>query len=233
MPLSKRPAIRKAQVEGRMSMIRNIEKRVKQVESNVRAQETKKHYHQLNEKVLTNNVTLQQFDQINTINQGDAANSVDGNSYALTGIGGKFLIHNTTNRPVLMRVAVVRLKSGQTMTQGGESLFTGSAGLGLDFSSASENQKYYLPFNTKKYDIVYAKDVKVGGKNSGSTNDFTSNQIIKFYKSYKNKKEFINTSSGGMDTSYRLIMFPVDVGMDGNTLNIEVTGQTTFYFKDN
>ena len=43
MPLSKRPAIRKAQVEGRMSMIRNIEKRVKQVESNVRAQETKKH----------------------------------------------------------------------------------------------------------------------------------------------------------------------------------------------
>merc|ERR1712187_92570 len=112
-----------------------------------------------NEKVLTNNVTLQQFDQINTINPGDAANSVDGNSYALTGIGGKFLIHNTTNRPVLMRVAVIRLKSGQTMTQGGESLFTGSAGLGLDFSSASENQKYYLPFNTKKYDIVYAKDV--------------------------------------------------------------------------
>lgn len=233
MPLSKNPKTKQAQVAGRMGLIRAIDKRVKSIESNVRAQETKKHYHQLNEKVLTNSLTLQQFDQINTINQGDGANSVDGNSYALTGIAGKFLIHNTSNKAVLFRVAVIRIKSGGTMTAGGESLFTGSAGLGLDFSSASETQKYYLPFNTKKYDIIFSKDFKVGGKNSGSTDDFRSNQILKFYKEYKNRKEHINTSSGSMDTSYRLIMFPVDVGMDGNTLNVEVTGQTTFYFKDN
>lgn len=217
----------------RKQTLRGLNMRLKSVESNVKAQETKKHYHQLNEKVLTNSLTLQQFDQINTINQGDAANSVDGNSYALTGIAGKFLIHNTVNRATLLRVAVLRLKSGQTITSGGEGLFTGSAGLGLDFSSSSEPQKYYLPFNSKKYDIIYSRDIKVGGKNTGETNDFTSNQIIRFYKSYKNKKEHINTSSGSMDTSYRLVMFPVDVGMDFNTLGLEITGQTVFYYKDN
>ncbi len=233
MPLSKNPRTKQAQVAGRMGLIRSIDKRVKSIESNVRGQETKKHYHQLNEKTLTNNVTLQQFDQINSINQGDSSAKCDGVSYALTGIAGKFLIHNTTNRASLVRLAVIRLKSGQAMTDIGQSLFTGASSLGLDFSSASEQQRYYLPFNSHRYDIIFSKDVKVGAKNTGSTDDFRSNQIVKFYKSYKNRKEHINTSTGSVDTSYRLIIFPVDVGMDGNTLNLEVTGQTTFYFKDN
>ena len=217
----------------RKQTLRSLNMRLKSVESNVKAQETKKNYRQHNEKVIGNNSTLQINNQINNMNQGDGANDVDGNSYSLTGIAGTFLIHNVSSFPTLMRVAVVRAKSGQIVDSNGTDLFTGSAGLGLDFVSATEAQRYYLPFNSHKYDIVYSRMIKLGGKNNTYTNDFSSNQIVKFYKRFKNRKEFIDNSSGGMDTVYQLIIFPVDCAMDGNILNVEVTGQTCVYYKDN
>lgn len=234
MVLSKKPVIKQAQVSARMGQIRAIDKRVKNLESSFKAQETKKKYTTYNEQVIGNNATLQINQQINTLVQGDGTSEIDGNSYALTGIAGRFLFHNVSQYPTLMRLAVIRIKSNASFTTAGEDLFLGSAGLGLNFSSATEPQRYFLPFNSHKYDIIYSENVLVGGKNATYTNDYHSNQIVSFYKRYKNRKETVDTSAGGdMNTSYRLIIFPVDCAMDSNTLNMEVTGQTVFYYKDN
>jgi len=189
MVLSKKPIIKKAQVSARMGQIRAIDKRVKNLESNVRAQETKKFYVQQSETPLyTNTNALSCLNQINGMLQADGANAIDGVSYSLTGIRMKFLLHNTSSNPTLVRIAIIRLKSGQTISTTGESLFVGSASNGLDYASSTEQQRYYLPLNRNRYDVIFDKTVKVGAKNSTYTNNFTSNQMIDEYKRFKNKK---------------------------------------------
>lgn len=211
----------------------DLEKRVKKLEGSVRAEETKRKFTQFNEVAITNSATLPVWTQINNLSQGDAANNIEGVSYALTGISMKFLLHNTTSNPCVVRCAIIRLKSGQTISSIGESLLTGSAQLGLDFSSASEYQRYYLPINTKRYDVIMQRTIKLGAKNSTYTEQFTCNKLIKGYKRFNNRKEFTNNSSGSMDTNYYFVSWLVDSAMDTNTITVELTGETCFYFKDN
>uniref|UniRef100_UPI00404AEC7E hypothetical protein n=2 Tax=Pseudomonadati TaxID=3379134 RepID=UPI00404AEC7E len=105
--------------------------------------------------------------------------------------------------------------------------------LGLDFSSSSEYQRFYLPFNTKRYDVILNRRIKVGGNNQTYTENFDANKIIKGYKSFKNRKEYVNTSSGQMDTNYFLVAFLVPTNMDGTSMTVEMTGETCVYYKDN
>jgi|UniRef100_UPI0040472A70 hypothetical protein len=234
MVLSKKPVVKQAQVAGRMENIRQIDKRVKALEIDKSKEETKKRYTQFNEVIVNNSsATLPVWTPINQISQGDSANTVDGISYTLTGIAMKFLLHNNTGTAGIVRLAIIRLKSGQTMTSIGENLFTGSNSLGLDFNSATEQQRYYLPINTKRYDVIMQRTIKIGALNSTYTDNFDANKLVKGYKSYKGRKEFTNTSSGGMDTNYYLVGWSVDTALDTNSFNVELTGETTVYFKDN
>jgi phosphoribosyl-AMP cyclohydrolase len=131
-------------------------------------------------------------------------------------------------------MVLIRVKSNASFTTVGEDLFLGSASLGTNYNSTSSAQRYFLPFNTHKYDVLYQKDLILGAKNATGTSQYTANRIVKFYKRFKNRKEYIDASSGSvMNTSYRMIIFPVDCAMDANSLNVEVTGHTIFYYKDN
>jgi hypothetical protein len=220
--------------KNRVSVNNSLTKRVKNLESAVRAEETKKKYEVFNEvpmQIQTSNLPI--WTLINSIQPGDGANNINGISYINQGISYKFLVHNTSGVPAIFRMAILRLKSGQVLDGTGPDLFTGTASLGIDFSSTSEQQRYYYPFNTKKYDVVLQDNVKLGAKNSLYTEQFSSNQIISGYKPFKNRKEFIDDSIGNMNTSYYLVAFCVPAAMDGDTGTVELTGQTIMYYKDN
>ncbi len=234
MVLSKNPKVKKSQKDYKKKMtLRNLNLRLKNCESNIRAEEVKKNFTTFNEVAITNSPTLPVWTLINNLSQGDSASTIDGVSYANRGIAMKFLLHNNTNQACVVRLAVLRLKSGQTFTSIGENLFTGNQQLGLDFSSSSEYQRFYLPFNTKRYDIILQRRIKVGGNNQQYTENFDANKIIKGYKSFKNRKEYVNTSSGQMDTNYYLVAFLVPTNMDGTSMTVEMTGETCLYYKDN
>lgn len=209
-------------------------KRVKNIESLLRAEETKKKYEPFNEvpmQIQASNLPI--WTLINSIQPGDGGNNIQGVSYINQGIAYRFLVHNTSSTPCIFRMAILRLKSGQVLDATGPDLFTGTAGLGISFSSTSEQQRYYYPFNRKKYDVILEDNVKLGAKNSLYTEQFSSNQIISGYKPFKNRKEFIDDSIGNMNTSYYLVAFCVASAMDGDTGTVELTGHTTMYYKDN
>lgn len=234
MPGSKSKSIIAAKNAARRSLtLRNLNHRLKSVESDIKAEETKKKYIQFNEVVVNNGASLPVWTPINPINVGDGAAQVDGISYALRGIAMKFYLHNNSGVSGYVRLAVIRLKSGQQMSSSGENLFTGGAQLGLSYDSATEQQRLYHPLNTKRYDVIMQRVIKVGAKNSTYTSNFECNKMVRGYKPYKNRKEFINTSSGGMDTNYYLVAWAVDSALDFNTINVEMTGETCFYYKDN
>lgn len=215
------------------SATNNLNARLRNVESNIRAEETKKYYAQQNEtQLVAQSPTLTMLNVINGINQGDSAYNLDGISYSLRGIAMKFLVHNTTGVTAIARIAIIRCKSGQTLSTQGEDLLTGSAQNGLDFSSATEYQRYYCPLNRKKYDVIMERTFKIGAKNSVGTSNYDCNQLIRGYKRYKNRKEYMN-SNGDPDTKYYILGWCVDTNMDNSAITLEVTGETTFYYKDN
>lgn len=218
----------------RRMTLRNLNSRLKNVESNVKAEETKKKYTQFNETIVNNGLSLPVWSQINYLVQGDTASTIDGISYSLRGIAMKFMLHNNSSVAGYVRVAIIRLKSGQTISSTGENLFTGANQLGLDFTSATEQQRLYAPLNTKRYDVVMQRVIKIGALNSTYTSNIDCNRMIRGYKRYKNRKEFINTSSSGVtDTTYYAVAWAVDSALDTNTISVEMTGETTFYYKDN
>lgn len=230
MPLRK-PRMKKTY---RKKQSNSLVRRIKDLESSVRAEETKKKYTSINEaNIALQTAGLPIWSKINAISQGNTANTLTGASYVNRGISYKFLVHNTSGEPAIFRMAILRLKSGVDMDVSGTDLFTGSAGLGLDFSSASDPQRMYLSFNRKKFDVILEEYLKVGAKNSIYTEQFNSNQIIKGYKPFKNRKEFVDTSTGGMDTNYYIIAFAVPAALDQNTGTLEMTGETVVYYKDN
>lgn len=231
----KQNTMKKRQVnKSRTNVNASLVKRVKDIESLIKAEETKKKYEVFNEvtiQIQSSNLPI--WTLINSIQPGDAANNLNGISYINQGISYKFLVHNTSGVPCVFRMAILRLKSGQELDATGPDLFTGTASLGIDFSSTTEQQRYYYPFNTKKYDVILQDNVKLGAKNSLYTEQFSSNQIISGYKPFKNRKEFIDDSLGGMNTSYYLVAFCVPAAMDGDAGSVELTGQTVMYYKDN
>lgn len=229
---SKKVSAAKAAAKRAMTL-RSLNKRLKTVESNVRAEETKKFYLPQNEtQLISTSSSLTMLNVINPMIQGDLASNIDGISYSLRGIAFRFLVHNTSSTAAIVRVAVIRAKSGFSMSTTGESLLLGTAQNGLDYSSASEYQRYYSPINTKKYDVIMQRTFKLGAKNSTYTSNMDCNKIIRGYKAFKNRKEFVN-SSGNPDTPYYIVGWCIDTNMDFTPITVEVTGETTFYYKDN
>lgn len=211
----------------------NLNARLSSVESNMRAEETKKKFIQFNEVIVNNGVSLPVWTLLNPLSQGDTASTIDGISYSLRGIAMKMYLHNNSGVSGYVRLAILRLKSGQQLSTTGENLFTGGNQLGLSYTSATEQQRLYHPLNTKRYDVIMQRVVKIGAKNSTYTDNFDCNQIVKGYKRYKNRKEFINTDTGSMDTNYYLVAWAVDSALDFNTITVELSGETCFYYKDN
>ncbi len=229
MPKRKMPSIIRKGTKKR----RTIDSRLKDVESSIRAEETKKKFTQFSEVVANNGSSLPIWTVINPLVQGDTASQVDGISYILRGISMKFALHNNSAVSGYVRLAILRLKSGQELSSLGENLFTGGNQLGLSYSSATEQQRLYLPLNTKRYDVVMQRTIKMGALNGQYTSNFDANKFVRGYKPYKNRKEFLNSASGSLDTTYYLVGWAVDSALDFNTINVELTGETCFYYKDN
>jgi len=213
-----------------------LNKRVKALESNMKAEETKRHVTPYGEAVITANTsssggTLQMFTLLNDMNQGDGANSIDGVEYSLTGIKTKWFVHNSTGVENLFRIAVIRTKN-LTITANGQDLFLDAVSNGLDFADASESQKLYLPLNHKKYDIIFEDMIKLGKSTGSSTSRFNTMAFINNYRRYANRKESIDGATNP-NTRYYLVAWVVDGALDLQATNVELSGHATFYYKDN
>lgn len=226
-------AVREARSAARRSItLHNLNKRLKNCESNIRAEETKRYVTEYSEEGVQTILTTGTTQVINDMVRGDLARNLDGSQYSLTGIGYRFLVHNQGAVDCIYRMCLVRIDTGSALTTTGESLFMQSNGDGLNFSSATESQKYYLPLNRRKYDVIFERSFKVGKSNATYTSQYNNNFIIKGYRRFKNKKETLN-SNGVPDTKYQLLMWAIDANLDGNIVTLEQSGQTVFYYKDN
>lgn len=207
-------------------------KRVRMLESSVKAEETKKHNTAYGEATVSANPggPLQLNNVINDLVKSTSANGIDGTEYALTGIAQKWFIHNQTAVDLIYRTCIIRSK--EAISGAGDQLFLSLNGEGLNYQSASEAQKIYLTLNHKKYDIIFEDMIKVGKSNASATSQYDNNQFIKGYKRFNNKKESINID-GDPNDRYYLIAWVVDANLDDNACDIELSGMTTFYYKDN
>lgn len=206
-------------------------KRIQRLESKVNSAETKIKMTEFNEDTIETLLTSNGIPVINDMTQGDVGNTVDGSQYSLTGISYNFLVHNQTAVDCTFRFCIIRIENTAALSTTGESLFLQPNGNGLNFNSASATQRFYLPINHRKYDIIFQDRVKIGKSNSSSTSQYDNNQLINGYKKYKNKKESLN-SSGNPDTKYQFLAWTIDNNFDNNLPQIELTGTTKFYFQD-
>jgi len=207
------------------------EKRLKKLEKKVNSAETKCLMKEFNELTVETILTTPGLPVINLITQGLAGDQISGSQYALTGIAYNFLIHNQTAVDCTFRFCIIRIENTAQLSTTGESLFLQPNGNGLNFTGASATQRFYLPVNHRKYDVIFQDRIKMGKSNSSSTSQYDNNQMIKGYKKYNSKKETINVS-GSPDTKYQFIAWCVDNNFDGNLPTLELTGVTKFYFQD-
>lgn len=181
------------------------------------------------------------FNKINEMAIGTADDQIVGNSYVLRRIKMNFLLHNTSDQAVIVRYCILRSK--EQLTNQGQNLFVDDFGNGLTYSTtvtgdpAVPNMKdrFRLDFNTNKYDIITKGRVLLGANNTTVTNyqdQFRANNLLKKFKSYKGRKEYLN-SSGVPDENYYLVMYAINASMNTILSNVvEVTGNTEFEYTD-
>lgn len=236
MVLSKNPKTKAAQVAGRMSMIRNIDKRLKNVEKETKNQEIKRFFSTIDEyTITTSQISGIQAWLINNLSNGTGNEQLIGRQYQLHGIGFRMLLHNTAlNARALVRCCIIRTSSDQNLggTNGTDFFLHSSGGseTGLDFINASSYQRYYLPINHRKYDVIYQKTFRLGPNAVDGTPD--GNKLVSFFKKYKGKKETVDANSAP-NNRYYFVIWAVDPSFDNLTFDVEMTNRLAFYYKDN
>lgn len=171
------------------------------------------------------------FKTINGVTRGTLNNQMIGSSIHQTGIALKYFVHNVQALATYWRMAIVVCKNGNEITVNGEDIFLDHQDEGVDFNGSNDRQQLYLSLNRNKYTIIYDKIHKLGAKNSATTDNFTCNKMIKFYKSYKGKKVTFDSNGNPNERMY-LLGWPIDANLDVNNLSLEITGTSTYYYKD-
>ena len=175
------------------------------------------------------------FNKINEIGVGTADDQCVGNAYTLKNIKLNLLLHNTSGIATIVRYCVLR--TNQQIGNTGPNLFLNDSGNGQTYSDTFtggfpiQKDRYRFDFNSNKFDIIMHGRCLLGANNSVATNNFLNNKMLRKRKSYKGKKEFLN-SSGVPDTNYYLVMFNVNTSMDNSSAVVEVSGNTVFEFTD-
>lgn len=186
-----------------------------------------------NETVVGGTVfaTIPLFKTINNVSEGTGNDNFVGSSIHQTGIALKYFIHNVSGICTYWRMAIVVCKNGNELSSAGEEIFLDDQDQGFNFSSSNDRQQLMLNLNRNKYTVIYDKIHKIGAKNTSATENFKSNKMINFYKSYAGKKIMFDSSANPNERMY-LLGWPIDSNLDGNNLSLEISGQTTYYFKD-
>lgn len=181
----------------------------------------------------TNTTNIPIFELLNGISRGTGDNQMIGDTLFLRGINYKFLLHsNSTDKAQLIRFCII--KSQNTITNVGEQFFINTDGDAVDFDTTTEQQKFVFSLNTRKYDVVLQKIVKLGAKNITYGNQFDCNQIVSDGKRYKGTKISYNTDAFP-NHKYYLCMWSMLAGMDTSVTNwgiTEVTGRVNFFYSD-
>lgn len=205
--------------------------RVKKVETLVNQRETHKMHQYIQESTMQYSTNQLQL-RVRMINmaRGDQAFQMTGSEVNLTGLAYRYFVHNKTSSPTYLRIAVIRMNNGTTISNNGEDLFIKS-GDGYDFQNTSESEKIYLPLNRNKYNVVHEEVRKIGGLNTTYTDNFRANQIVKFYKKYNGSKLTFDTSGNSNDNFY-IVGWLVDPALDLNSVSVELTGSLCVYYTD-
>jgi hypothetical protein len=214
-----------------------LEKRVSHLEAQQGKIETKRYLRTFDAIQWNSDTTnLVNLYTMNLMGRGTGDNQMIGDSVNLKALGYKVLLHNNEDdKAVYVRMAIIRTKDVSGMDVTGSQFFKKPDGDKLDFSDATVTQKFYLPINTDRCDVVDHKLIKLGARNTTYTNQFESNQIVKFYKEYKNGRRVGYIADGTPSEKYFLVFWGILAGMGGSTTNqaqIEITGNTTFYYHD-
>lgn len=208
--------------------------------------ETKSKAKQVNEVIIGSDDANPRTTLLNDISKGSSDDQRIGTSVMVRGIKLRQLCHNIkwTNslsedvqNEVIVRQCIVRLRNSDTATHVKE--FFINDGDTYSFIVASEKERYYLPLNRRNVDVLWEKTSKLG-RASGYTNNFNSNKLINKYIKHRRKLLFrTNSVEDGdntpVDEYYHYIwimncnMDTVDVDTQGK---IELTQETTFYYKD-
>lgn len=227
---------------------KNQEKAVKAIakKESERAIETKAKTNQLNEVLVGSYDANPRTTMLNNIGKGTSNDQRIGTSVNVRGIKLRQLAHNIkwTNgngddvqHEVIVRQCIVRLRNSDTATHVKE--FFINDGDSYSFIVASEKERYYLPLNRINYDVLWENTSKLG-RASGYTNNYNSNKLTKKYIKHRRKLKFrTNSTEDGDNTprdEYYHYLWIVNCNMDTSDADdqgkIELTQETTFYYKD-
>lgn len=199
----------------------------KEINKNI---ETKERNFEISEQNISSNDQYPNSITFTDISSGRDDNQRVGNVVFLTKLTYKMFLHNTGNTDCLVRMIVLRTKGGITNAQAnqGVNLFK-SGNADVDFASATYATRIAKDVDRTNYTVLSDKIIKLAGLSKSEEN----NKIIKFTKYYKNKKtEYADQNSAEAINPIKLLFYVVDSALDTNVPVVEVTGETSTYYKD-
>lgn len=193
--------------------------------------ETKERNHVFNEQAISVLDTYPTVMPLTEISSGRDDNQRIGNAVNITKLQYKLFFHNSSSFDTMVRILVVRSKgnlSDTDISQGVNLFKDGNSS--LNYTATSYPNRLAKDINRNKYTVLSDKQFKLSALNSSKD---SNNKIFRFTKIYKNKKlQFSNQSDAIATNPIKVLIFNVDSALDSNVPVVELTGETSIYYKD-
>ena len=212
--------------------------------------ETKSKEFTENEKPITSYDTLPLSIPLLEITKGSSSNQRIGVQLRLTGIHQRKLFHSynftDTTGAVVSKSGIVRecILRGKNLANEIDYYpqFFIKNGNAIAYGDTTEKEKYYLPLNTRAFDIIYERTHKIARKgNANASENYDSNKLVKAWtKQDKVIKYQTNTPPAGEDEApnYNYFYFCWLMATDMDTVSsdtkagVELSSSIRVFYKD-
>lgn len=218
-----------------------FEKKVKKVIKKMA--ETKVKDYTLVEFPLRSDMPDPYVQDLTSIAQNDEADGRVGNQIHLSGVKWRLLFHNRNNpnatgvvvKSVWVRMIILQAKNIDDTSVLEKFFRQGSRA--IDFTSATEQEKFYLPVDQTNKKTLFQKTFKLGLSNSQYTQNFYSNHILKKYRSINKEINYeeANVANSASNKVYAVMWIgnnDMDATLSNNAGYIEISGGFSSYYKD-
>lgn len=205
------------------------------------------------EEIISSNDTLPYIRALTDLSKGTSSNQRVGVQVHLRGIHQRRMYHNfsystsggdTVSFAGLIRECIVRVMNKPATADLLKDFFVVN-GNSIDFTAASEKQRYFAPIQTNDQDIIWERTTKLArrGHAVGTDADAQNMYNNKIMSVYKKQNRIIRYAQNATDTTteeakpeYFHLIWAInsnfDTSSDDNATRVEVTDNIRVYYND-
>jgi len=168
---------------------------------------------------------------LDEVSEGSGSFQRVGDRIKMIGLYLRYIIHNNGSVPVYVRIILYNDKGSGNYASSSNNYILDNSSEATTFTGESLSN-IYAPLNKSVIKVWYDKVHRIAGLGDGTGVETTSNKRFFKMRMYKNFQELTAGGTAEQQSNFRILALVRSADNDTTAQTIELTAQSTLYFKD-